>query len=190
LKYLSFEYRAETPPNTPQRARAAARQNERENRTLDSPQRHRTPHQPLHPQIEPLQFHNAPIPQIPPLPQNPIPLDDPFAQPAPVHFNGQQYHHLPPELAQRLQNLNALPATTGRGRGHGRGHGNAPPVSVNLFFLFFFMLNDDYPPQYNHLPPNLAQQYAALLPLQPVRGRGRGRGYVPPLPPVCFFYFY
>src|SRR5271168_352284 len=115
--------RPETPPNTPQRVRAAARQNERNNRTLDSPQHHRTPHQPLHPRIPPLQFNNVPVPQAPPPPQDAIPPDDPFAQPAPVHFNGHQYHHLPPELAQGLQNLNALPSGRGRGRGRGRGHG-------------------------------------------------------------------
>ena len=31
-------------------------------------------------------------------------------------------------------------------------------------------------PQFTHLPANLAQQFAALPPLNPVRQRGRGRG--------------
>src|SRR5277367_2365190 len=53
----------------------------------------------------PLLFNNVPIPQAPLPPQDVIPPDDPFAQPAPVHFNGHQFHHLPPELAQGLQNL-------------------------------------------------------------------------------------
>jgi hypothetical protein len=39
-----FTYRDETPPNTPQRARIVAQQNERDNRFLDSPQHHRLPH--------------------------------------------------------------------------------------------------------------------------------------------------
>jgi len=78
-----------------------------------------------------------------PPPQNPIPPDDPFAQPVPVHFNGQQYNHLPPHLAQALQNLNPLPSGSGqgRGRGRGRGHGNAPAVSLN-FASFDIMLNN------------------------------------------------
>ena len=98
---------AETPPNTPQRARIAAQQLERSNRTLDSPQRHRTPHQAIPPQIPPLHFN---IPLAPPII---IPGDDPFAIPPPVHqsvqFNGHQYHHLPPHLAEALQNLHPEP---------------------------------------------------------------------------------
>jgi hypothetical protein len=70
--------------------------------------------------IKPLQFNNVPVPQISPLPLNAIPPDDPFAQPASVPFNGCQYHHLPPELAQALQNLNPFPP--GRRQGRGRGH--------------------------------------------------------------------
>src|SRR5277367_1626206 len=96
---------AETPPNTPQRARALARQNERTNRTMDSPELRRTPQNPgppPHPPIAPLQFH-IPIPPAPPVPANaPVP-DDPFA-PAPV----QQYQHLPQHLAQQLLNLPPL----------------------------------------------------------------------------------
>ena len=69
------------------------------------------------------------MPQVPPPPPNAIPLDDPFAQPAPVNFNGYQYHHLPPELAQRVQNLDLDHA-----------HGHIPPVSINLILIinFFF----------------------------------------------------
>ena len=45
--------------------------------------------------------------------------------------------------------------------------------------------------QYHHLPADLAQRLAALPPLQPVHGRGRGRGIppLPPVPPVCNFFF-
>ena len=73
-----------------------------------------------------------------PPPQNLIPPDDPFAQTAPVHFNGQQYHHLPLELAQALQNLNALPSGSGQGRGRGRGRGDAPPVRVNVSSFLYY----------------------------------------------------
>jgi hypothetical protein len=57
-----------------------------------------------------------------------------------------------------------------------------------LFICFYTILNDGQPPQFNHLPLNLALQHAALPPLQPIRGRGRGRGrgYIPPFPAVCF----
>jgi hypothetical protein len=118
---------AETPPNTPQRARAAARQNERTNRNLDSPEHRRTPDHPDHPPIAPLQF-NIPIPQPVPFPRNAVIPDDPFAPaPAPV----QQYRHLPQHLAQQLQNLPALAPV--RGRGRGRGH--LVPVSVRVLIV-------------------------------------------------------
>ena len=59
------------------------------------------------PQIPPLHFN---IPLAPPII---IPGDDPFAIPAPVHqsveFNGHQYHHLPPCLAEALQNMHPEP---------------------------------------------------------------------------------
>jgi hypothetical protein len=119
-------YRAETPPNTPRRARIAAQQLERSNRTLDSPQRHRTPHQAILPPIPPLQFNGPPPP--PPLI---IPGDDPFALPPPVHFNGHQFNNLPQHLAQQVRNLPALPQ-----RGRGRGH--VPPVRfLNLILIIY-----------------------------------------------------
>jgi hypothetical protein len=127
LKKTSFFFlRAETPPNTPQRARTAAQQLERSNRTLDSPQRHRTPHQPTPPLIPPLNFN------VPPPPPVVIPGDDPFALPAPapepVRFNGHQYQHLPQHLAEALQNLAPVPAPPQRrGRGRGISHAHIPP---------------------------------------------------------------
>ena len=102
-----FFYRAETPLNTPQHACITAQWLEQSNWTLDSPQRHRTPHQVIPPLIPPLHL-NVPSP-----PPEVIPGDDPFAFPAgvpvpqagPVEFNGRQYHHLPPVLAEAVQNL-------------------------------------------------------------------------------------
>ena len=38
-------------------------------------------------------------------------------------------------------------------------------------------------PQFTHLPANLAQQFVALPPLNPVRQRGRGRGRGTPIVP-------
>src|SRR5277367_767444 len=116
---------AETPPNTPQRARAAARQNERSNRNMDTPQHRRTPQNPGPPPIAPLQF-DIPIPPVPPVPANAVIPDDPFAPaPAPV----QQYQHLPQHLAQQLLNLPPLAPAPGRGRGRGHGHGHLAAVS-------------------------------------------------------------
>ena len=93
---------AETPPNTPQRVRVAAQQLDRSNRTLDSPQRRRTPHQAVPPLIPPLRF------EVPP----PV-GGDPFAVApvvgGPVNFNGHQYHHLPQHLAQAVRNLQPNP---------------------------------------------------------------------------------
>ena len=116
---ILYEYRPETPPNTPQRAQAAARQNERDNRNLDSPQHRRVPQHANPPQIAPLQFNNIPIPQAPLLPDP----DDPFAPPPPPV---QQYQHLPQHLAQQLQNLPPLAPA-------GRGHLIAVSVKVGIY---------------------------------------------------------
>jgi hypothetical protein len=86
---LNYLYRAETPPNTPQRARATARQNERNNRNLDSPEQRRIPQQPVLPQIAPLNFGNVAIPQALPIPGNAIIPDDPFALPAQINLAQQ-----------------------------------------------------------------------------------------------------
>jgi len=105
---------------------------------MDSPEQRRIPQQPAFPQIAPLHFDNVPVPQVPPVPGNEILPDDPFALPAgPVHLNGQQYHNLPHNLAQQVQNLPALPPVLSRGRGRGRGRGQLPPVS-GLLWAFLF----------------------------------------------------
>ena len=145
---------AETPPNTPQRARIAAQQHERSNRTLDSPQRHRTPHQGTR-QIPALNF-NVPLP-----PPVVVPGDDPFA--VPVQNAPVQYQHLPQHLADALRNLPPEPPA----RGGGRGRGRIPPAPVH---------------QYQNLPQHLADALRNLPPEPPARGRGRGRGRIPPVP--------
>ena len=76
-------YRPETPPTTPQRARATARRNERNDRILDSPEHRRIPNQAGPPHIAPLHYHNVVIPQVPVLPENALVPDDPFASVAP-----------------------------------------------------------------------------------------------------------
>ena len=121
--FFDLKYRSETPPNTPQQARAAARQNERDNRNLDSPEHRCVPHHPNPPPFIPPLI--LPIPQPLPLPENMAIPDDPFALPPPPPPPPvQQYHHLPDHLAQQLQNLPALAPARGHGRGRGHGHGD------------------------------------------------------------------
>ena len=115
---------------------------------MDSPQNRHLPqpHNPLI--IEPL---HLPIPGPPPIapPQD----DDPFGGPAPmapaVNFNGQQYAHLPPALAQQVATMGVDVPTLATPQN---------PVNFN---------------RYTHLPPALAQQ-AAAAPPHPLR-RGRRR---------------
>ena len=83
ILFIYLKYRPETPPNTPQRARAAAHQNECDQHNLDSPEHCHIPHNadspphipPLQLPIHPLQL---PIPQPLPIPEN---ADDPFGPP-------------------------------------------------------------------------------------------------------------
>ena len=80
ILFIYLKYRPETPSNTPQRARAAACQNEHDQRNLDSPEHRRIPHNAdSPPHIPPLQLPIAPlqhpIPQPLPVPEN---ADDSF----------------------------------------------------------------------------------------------------------------
>lgn len=101
--------------NTP---RSNARRNERDARTLDSPEHRRTPAGPRL-DLPPQPFH---LPAAVP-PVGPIQFNDPFQNnyapaPAPV------YHHLPRDLAQAVANLPPLLPVRGRGRGRPRGRAN------------------------------------------------------------------
>ena len=134
--------------NTP---RSNARRNERDARTLDSPERRRIPPLMLgvlHPALP------APAP-VPPLmlgvlhPAQPLPVPGPLQHEDPFQNNfvpapePPAYQHLPAHLAQALAQL--PPLHRGRGR-------NQPAMPV-----------------YQHLPAHLAQAVAALPPL-PARG--------------------
>jgi hypothetical protein len=140
LFYL--KYRPETPPNTPQRACAAAHQNEHDQRNLDSPEQCWIPHNANPPPYIPP--FNLPIPQPPLFAENMALLDNPFGPPPPPV---QQYQHLPQDLAEQLQNLPALALAPGHGRGRGRGRGRGQvqdnanlvpviPVSVELTYIY------------------------------------------------------
>ena len=128
---------AKTPPNTPQCAHTAARQNKQNGRILDSPE-HRhppPPHLPVHPQIAPLHSHNIHMPPVQPPPKNSIVVDDPFGPPVPVHFNGQQYLNLSQDLVQQMQDVAAFPQPQAQGHGRGQARGQQPPVSVEMHLL-------------------------------------------------------
>ncbi|KAK7019952.1 hypothetical protein R3P38DRAFT_3358697 [Favolaschia claudopus] len=117
----------QTPPTTPQRVRGAAQQQERESRTLDSPQRHRAP--PV--------YH-------PPLPQNQPALGQQGQQVLQDVFGGAQVQQ-PPRLTpntllafqERLENLRdplAFNPAPYRPRGHVNavaGPSNANPNRNN-----------------------------------------------------------
>ena len=139
----------QTPPNTPRQNQALARQAERDDRILDSPQHHRTPHhvrmERMAPAVPPPLFH-APH-NIPPV-AGPVQHDYPFnvnyaQSPAPP-----VYWHLPPDLAQRLAAHPPLIPVCGRGRGCGCGqpavwnanllHQN-PPVHPAVCFLLLLI---------------------------------------------------
>jgi hypothetical protein len=77
-----------TPSSSPSSSRAAARQQERSNRTLGSPENRRVPAGPSAPSTSIISASSN---------QN-LPRE-------PVVFNGQEYHHLPPDLTTRLLSL-------------------------------------------------------------------------------------
>ncbi len=120
----------QTPPNTSQWNQALARQAERDDHILDSPQHHQIPHHVRMKRLAPA----VPLPlfHAPPSVAGPVQHDDPFnanyAQP-PAH---PVYQHLPPDLAQRLAALPPLLPVHSRGCGCGHGHGQPPVWNANL----------------------------------------------------------
>jgi hypothetical protein len=144
--------RDQTPPTTPERVRNVAQRSERDQRVLESPEYHRTPHNVRMARL------GASVPPVPLPPTN-------LPPPAPV------YSHLPPHLAQQYAALPPL---------HPRRQASVAPVSVPQLAPAFVPVPAPAPAPvmgYQHLPPDLAQQLAALPPLiQSGRGRGRGRG--------------
>ncbi len=104
--------------NTP---RSNARRNERDARTLNTPERRRIP---AGPQLDlPPQPFLFPLPAAAALPVGPVQFNNPFQNnyapaPAPV------YHHLPINLAQAAANLPPLLPVRGRGRPRGRANNN------------------------------------------------------------------
>jgi len=157
--------------NTP---RSNARRNEREGRTLDTPERRRIPQGPRL-DLPPQPFALPAV--IPPPIIGPIQFNDPFQNnyapaPAPV------YHHLPAHLAHAVAQLPPLqPVNRGRrGRGRGRGfpvqNNNRAPAPV---------------PAYHHLSAHLVQAVAQLPLLQPGRHQLNPNNNLPPAIPEIQF---
>jgi hypothetical protein len=189
---LIFNYRDNTPPTTPQRVIATAQQAERDQRVLESPEIHRTP-------------HHVRITRLGPL--NPPPPFDNIIPPA-VPPPNPQFPHLPPNLLQQLAALPPLNPVRQRGRGRGR---QAPIVPVPAFALApAFELAPAAAAStthYQNLRDDLAQRLAELPSLPQIPQRGRSRRNIPApavapaplpfeeiavqynaLPPVCIFF--
>ena len=83
---------------------------------------------------------------------------DPFAAPGqPVVYNGQTYHHLPPELVARMAAVAPMPIAPAR-RQRRNNQTPAPPLPPVQPVV-------PVPPPlqtYQNLPANLAAQFAAL----------------------------
>jgi hypothetical protein len=125
-----------TPLSSPSSSRAAARQQERSHRTLDSPENRRIPAGP-----------SAPPTSITSLPPN--------QTMGPVIFNGQEYHNLPPDLTTRLLSL-AQPSIPSQ-------HHQQPSTSASTLAPAF---NPTFPmARQTHTPAQLAELAAALPPL-------------------------
>jgi hypothetical protein len=90
-----------TPPTSPQRYQAAARQAERDSRVMGSPDHRRIPAAP--PTSVPAASSTSIVP--PPMP--------PSAQ-TPTTVDGQTYHHLPPALAAMAAAINTTPVVPQR----------------------------------------------------------------------------
>ena len=143
--------RDQTPPTTPERVRNEAQRNERDQRVLESPEYHRSPHQVrmarLGASVPPPPFDVPPpapvyrnLPPdlarmyaaLPPLQPTRRASVAPQLAPAFVPLPPvTHYQHLSSDLAQQLAALPPLiPQGRGRGRGRGRGNNTAIPAPV------------------------------------------------------------
>jgi hypothetical protein len=95
-----------TPPTLPQRDQAAGRHTERLNRIMGSPEQRRTP------AAAPSALSAAAAAAAPSLPSG-----------GPVTFQGQTYHHLPPELAAHVASISSTSTAPQQHR-----HSLAPPL--------------------------------------------------------------
>jgi hypothetical protein len=103
-----------TPPTSPQRNQAAGRHAERLSRIMGSPEQRRTP------AAAPSALSAAAAPSLP--------------SRGPVTFQGQTYHHLPPELAAHVASISSVSTAPQRHRHSSAASLLAPaPVSVIIY---------------------------------------------------------
>jgi len=173
---ISLIIRPETPPNTPQRARIAAQQSERDRRVLDSPE-HRRLSEPHNNRIPPPRLN---LPNIPgPFPAVSNNNADPFVAPGqPTVYNGQTYNHLPPDLAARMAAMPAMPARRQR-----RNFQTIQNPAVSLPSIQPVAPPPPPPQVYHNLPADLAAQLAGL-PAMRVPQQYQNRQATPPPPPI------
>jgi hypothetical protein len=125
-----------TPSSSPSSSRAAARQQERSHRTMDSPENRRIPAGP-----------SAPPTSITSLPPN--------QTIGPVIFNGEEYHNLPSDLTTRLLSL-AQPSIPSQ-------HHQQPFTSASTLAPAFNPTSSVA--RQTHTPAQLTELAAALPPL-------------------------
>ena len=105
-----------TPPTSPQHAQAAGRHSERTNRTIGSPDQRR-------------------IPAIPSDLSTITALPLPSISREPTSYNGQTYHHLSTNLAERIANLPPIPVPPQRSHRYSV-QSLLPSAPVSLIFAF------------------------------------------------------
>jgi hypothetical protein len=106
-----------TPPTSPQRNQAAGHHAERLSRIMGSPEQRRTP------AAAPLALSAAAAAAAAPsLPSG-----------GPVTFQGQTYHHLPPELAARVASISSI-STAPQWHRHSSAAPLLAPAPVSVIF--------------------------------------------------------
>jgi hypothetical protein len=115
-----------TPPTSPQRHQAAARQAERDSRVMGSPDQRRIPAAPSTSVVPP---------PMPPSTSVVPPPVSPSAQ-TPTTVDGHTYHHLPPALAAMAAAVNTTPVLPQR-RGRGRTPAAIAVVPSTVSFILF-----------------------------------------------------
>jgi len=144
-----------TPPTSPQRNQAAGRHAERLSCTMGSPEQRRTP------AAAPLALSTAPAPAAPSLPPG-----------GPVTFQGQTYHHLPPELAAHVASISSISTAPQQHRRSLAAPLLAPtPVSVSLSKNKYEIYNLLYNLQIILPPASASASTSTMAPPQHYRRR-------------------
>jgi hypothetical protein len=103
-----------TPPTSPQRHQAAARQSERDNCLMGSPEQRREPAASTSSAVQP-------------------------PSRVPTTFGGRVYHNLPQNLAAMAAAISAQPPLPPQHYGHSSAASMLAPAPVSLFICCFFI---------------------------------------------------